>query len=237
MRWLQRLLGGGRVQLDPERQQSLLEEVRHRYGARARIRFADQVDGVTRMLDGDDGLVVAARIVGEVADEAHADLRAQAHDVHRRTGRRLLVHRRNYRPLWKEAGPALRWPLFALPCGFHPYAQVAAAVAVVGGGASRLDRVTDPIPVVTRVFELLDLTTAGWEYGRVRVDTDAAALATRLISTAGQVLAAMDDPPRLPPAIRELMRRNNTLDVYDPTGPRVVDRINPGATMRETLLA
>ncbi|WP_262284345.1 hypothetical protein [Micromonospora sp. MA102] len=237
MRWLRRLLGGGRVQLDPERQQTLLAEVRHRYGAHARTRFADQVDAVTRMLDGDDGLVVAARIVSEVADEAHDDLRAQAHDVHRRTGRRLLVHRRNYRPLWKEAGRALRWPLFALPCGFHPYTQVAAAVAVVGGGATRLDRVTDPTPVVTRVFELLDLTTAGWEYGRVRIDADSAALAARLISTAGQVLAAMDDPPRLPPAVRELMRRNNILDVYDPDGPRVVGRINPGATMRETLLA
>ncbi|MEU1686499.1 hypothetical protein [Micromonospora sp. NPDC005707] len=237
MGWLQRLLGGRRVQLDPERQQTLLREVRHRYGARAQIRFPEQVDAVTRMLSGDDGLVVAARIVSEVADEAHADLLAQAQDIHRRTGRRLLVHRRNYRPLWKEAGRGLRWPLFALPCGFHPYAQVPAAVAVLGGGASRLDRVTDPAPVVTRVFELLDLTIAGWEYGRVRVDTDAATLAARLISTAGQVLAAMDDPPRLPPAVRELMRRNNTLDVYDPNGPRVVHGINPGATMRETLLA
>ncbi|MET8910353.1 hypothetical protein [Micromonospora sp. NPDC004551] len=237
MRWLQRLLGGGRVQLDPERQQALLREVRHRYGAHARIRFPDQVEAVTRELDGDDGLVVATRIVIEVADQAHADLLAQAHDVHRRTGRRLLVHRRNYRPLWKEAGHALRWPLFALPGGFHPYAQVAGAVTVVGGRAARLDRVTDPIPLVTGVFELLDLTTAGWEYGRVRVDTDAAALAARLISTAGRVLATMEDPPRLPPAVRELMRRNNTVDVHDPSGPRVVDAINLGARMRETLLA
>ena len=38
---------------------------------------------------------------------------------------------------------------------------------------------TDPNPLLTRVFEVLDLTTAGWEYGRVRVDTDAAALADR----------------------------------------------------------
>ncbi|MGC3864323.1 hypothetical protein ACPSM1_29520 [Micromonospora chersina] len=237
MRWLRQLLGGRRVQLDPARQQALLRDVQHRYGAGARIRFPDQVEAVSRLLADDDGLVVAARIVSEAAEEAHADLRAQAHDVYRRTGRRLLVHRGNYRPLWKEAGPALRWPLFALPSGFHPYAQVAAAVAVVGGGAPRLDRVTDPNPLVTRVFELLDLTTAGWEFGRVRVDTDAAALADRLISTAGQVLAAMDDPPRLPPAVRELMRRNNTVDVYDPASPRVVGRINPGARMRETLLA
>ncbi|MEW2378055.1 hypothetical protein AB0883_18385 [Micromonospora sp. NPDC047812] len=236
MRWLQRLLGGGRVQLDPGRQQALLRDVQHRYGAHAQIRFPEQVEAITGMLNGDDGLVVAARIVSQVADEAYADLQAQAHDIHRRTGRRLLVHRRNYRPLWLEAGPALRWPLIALPSGFHPYAQVAAAVAVVGSQAPRLDRVTDPNPLVTHVFEVLDLTTASWEYGRVRIDTDAAALADRLISSAGQILAAMDDPPRLPPAVRELMRRNNTLDVHDPTGPRAVGAINLGARMRERLL-
>ncbi|MER7893744.1 hypothetical protein ABTX15_28405 [Micromonospora sp. NPDC094482] len=237
MRWLRRLLGGGRVQLDAGRQQVLLQDVQYRYGARAQIRFSEQVEAVSALLDSDDGLVVAARIVSQVADEAHADLQAQAQEIHRRTGRRLLVHRRNYRPLWKEAGPALRWPLFALPSGFHPYAQVSAAVAVIGSQASRLDRVTDPNPLVTRMFEVLDLTTAGWEYGRVRVDTDAAGLADRLISSAAQVLAAMDDPPRLPPAVRELMRRNNTLHVHDPAGPRAVGAINLGATMRERLLA
>ncbi|MEV4813141.1 hypothetical protein [Micromonospora avicenniae] len=236
MRWLRRLLGGGRVQLDPERQQALLRDVQHRYGARTQVRFPEQIEAVTGLLDGDDGLVVAARIVSQVADEAHADLQAQAHEIHRRTGRRLLVHRRNYRPLWKEAGQALRWPLFALPSGFHPYAQVAAAVTVVGGRASRLDRLTDPNPLVTRVFEVLDLTTAGWEYGRVRVDSDAATLVDRLITSAGQVLAAMDDPPRLPPPVRELMRRNNTLDVHDPTGPQTVGRFNLGARLRERLL-
>ncbi|MFE9694972.1 hypothetical protein [Micromonospora sp. NPDC005806] len=236
MRWLRQLLGSRRVQLNPGRQQALLRDVRHQYGARSQVRFPEQVEAITRMLNDDDGLVVAARIVSEAADEAHADLQAQAHDVHRRTGRRLLVHRRNYRPLWKEAGPALRWPLFALPCGLHPYAQVTAAVAVVGSRAPRLGRVADPNPLLARVFEVLDLTIAGWEYGRVRVDTDAAALADRLISTAGQVLAAIDDPPRLPPPVRELMRRNHTLDVHDPTGPRVVGVINLGARMRETLL-
>ncbi|MDT0530280.1 hypothetical protein RM555_14910 [Micromonospora sp. DSM 115977] len=238
MRWLQRLLGGGRVQLDPERQQALLRDVQHRYGAHAQLRFPEQVQAVAGMLNGDDdGVVVAARIVSQVADEAYVDLQAQAQDVHRRTGRRLLVHRRNYRPLWMEAGRALRWPLFTLPSGLHPYAQVAAAVAVLGGQADRLDRVTDPNPLVTHVFEVLDLTTAGWEYGRVRVDTDAAALADGLITGAGQILAAMDDPPRLPPPVRELMRRNNTLDVHDPASPRVVGGFNPGARMREQLLA
>ncbi|MEU8328782.1 hypothetical protein [Micromonospora sp. NPDC048839] len=236
MRWLRRLLGGRRVQLDPARQQALLRDVQHRYGVHAQIRFTEQVEVLTATLDSDDGLVVAAQIVGQVADEAHVDLQSQAQEIHRRTGRRLLVHRRNYRPLWKEAGPALRWPLFALPSGFHPYAQVAAAVTVVGSRAPRLDRVTDPNPLLTRVFEVLDLTTAGWEYGRVRVDTDAAALADRLISSAGQVLAAMDDPPRLPPAVRELMRRNNTVAVHDPAGPRAVGGINLGAKMRENFL-
>ena len=126
------------------------------------------------MLDGDDGLVVAAGIVGSSPTRPSAELLAQAFDLPRRTGRRLMVDRRNYRPLWKEAGPQLRWPLFALPCGFHPYAQVAAAVTVVGARASRLERVTDPDPLLAHVFEVLDLTAAGWEYGRVRVDIDAA---------------------------------------------------------------
>ncbi|MFI7552519.1 hypothetical protein ACN26Z_01430 [Verrucosispora sp. WMMD703] len=236
MRWLRQLLGSKRVQLDPGRQQALLRDVRHRYGVGSPARFSEQVEAITRILNDDDGLVVAARIVSEVADEAHADLQAQAHDVHRRTGRRLLVHRRSYRPLWKEAGPALRWPLFALPGGLHPYVQVSAAVSVVGSRAPRLGQVTDPDLFLARVFEVLDLTIIGCEYGQVRVDTDVAALADRLISTAGQVLAAIDDPPRLPPPVREAMRRNNTLDVHDPTGPRVVGGINLGARMRETLL-
>lgn len=236
MRWLRRLLGSRQVQHDPGRQEALLQDLRHRFGARVQVRFSDQVDAVTRLLDGDDGLSVAARIVREVADEAHADLLAQAFDLHRRTGRRLTVHRRNYRPLWREAGPDLRWPLFALPCGFYPYAQVAAAVTTVGARARRLARVTDPNPLLTHMFEVLDLTAAGWEYGRVRVDTDAAFLANRLISTAGQIRAAMDEPPPLPPPARELMRRNNTVDVHDPTGDRVVSAINLGAEMRATLL-
>lgn len=237
MRWIQRLLGGGRVHLDPERQQALLRDVQHRYGVHAHTRFPTQVEAVTGLLNDDDGLLVATRIVSQIADEAHADLQAQANDIHRRTGRRLLVHRRNYLPLWREAGPALRWPLFGLPCGFHPYIHVAAAVEVVGDRADRLDRVTDPDPLLTRLFEVLDLTTAGFEYGGVRVDTDAAGLADQLITSAGKVLTAMDDPPRLPPPVREFMRRNDTLDVHDPSSPRTVGGINLGARMRERLLA
>ncbi|AVT28329.1 hypothetical protein C6361_01145 [Plantactinospora sp. BC1] len=237
MRWFQRLLGRRQIQHDPARQEALLQDLRHRFGAGGQVRFADQADAVSRLLDGDDGLLVAARVVGEFADAAHADLLAQAAELYRRTGRRLVVDRRNYRPLWREAGPQLRWPLLALRCDFHPYVQVAGAVAVVGARAPRLVRMTDPSPLLRHVFEVLDLTAAGWEYGRVRADVDAAALANRLISTARQIRAAMDDPPRLPPPARELMRRNNNIDVYDPSGHRVVSAINLGAEMRPALLA
>ncbi|ROT29408.1 hypothetical protein [Micromonospora sp. HM5-17] len=237
MRWFRQLLGRRQVQPDPARQQALLQDVRHRFGAHLRVPFAEQAEAVTRVLDGDDGLVVAAGILREVADEAHAALHAQVAELFRRTGRRFIVNRRNYRPLWREAGAELRWPLFTLPCGFHPYAQVAAAVTVVGARAPRVVRVVDPMPLLAHVFEVLDLTAAGWEYGRVRVDVDGASLANRLISTARQLRAAMDDPPRLPPPVRELMRRNNTIDVYDPAADRVVSGINLGAELRPALLS
>ena len=47
----------------------------------------------------------------------------------------------------------------------------------------------------------------------------------------------MGDPPPLPPPVRELMRRNNTLDVHDAIANRIVGGFNPGRTMREALLA
>ncbi|BCL16534.1 hypothetical protein GCM10017556_42730 [Micromonospora sagamiensis] len=237
MRWLQQMLGKKQVQHDPGRQEALLQDVRHRFGARVQVRVSEQVDAITRLLDGDDGLSVAARVLHEFAEDAHTDLLAQAYELHRRTGRRLIVDRRNYRPLWREAAPALRWSLFELPSGFHPYVQVAAAVTVVGSGASRYVETTDPKPVLTHLFEVLDLTIVGWEYGRVRVDTEAATLAYRLIMAARDIRAAMGDPPPLPPPVRELMRRNNTVDVLDPAGSRVVGGFNPGAEMRAALLA
>ncbi|WP_320066071.1 hypothetical protein [Micromonospora sp. RTGN7] len=236
MRWLRLMLGGKRVQLDPGRQEALLDEVRHRFGTGGQAAIPDQVAAVIRALDGDDGLAAATRIVREVAEEAHAALLAQAFDLHRRTGRRLVVDRRNYRPLWQAAERELRWPLFALPGGFHPYVQVAAAVTVVGARASRAVQATDPGALLAHVFELFDLTVAGWEYGRVRVDTDAASLVERLISTARQLRAAMEGPPPLPPAVRELMRRNNTVDVHDPAEDRVVGAVNLGADLRSSLL-
>ncbi|MEO3743996.1 hypothetical protein [Plantactinospora sp. B5E13] len=239
MRWLQRLLGGKKqVEFDPARQEALLQDVRQRFGARAQVRFPDQVDTVTRLLgdDGDDGLLVAARVVREFADEAHTDLLGQAAELYRRTGYRLVVDRRNYRPLGREAGAHLRWPLFGLRCGLHPYAQVAAAVTVLGQRAERLVKVTDPFPPLAQVFEVLDLNTNGWEHGRVRVDTDAAGLAHRLIAAARDIRAAMDDPPPIPPSAREMMRRNNSVHVFDPQADRVVGAINLGGELRPALL-
>jgi hypothetical protein len=46
----------------------------------------------------------------------------------------------------------------------------------------------------------------------------------------------MSKEPPLPPPVRELMRRNNTIDVYAPDAHRIVGGINPGREMREMLL-
>jgi hypothetical protein len=228
MRWLRLGRGGRQVQHDPGREQALLQDVRQRFGAHVRVRFPDQAAEVTRLLDGDDGLFAAADILREFADSAHAQLSAQIG---------FAADRRNYRQLGLAPGPELRWSLFALQCALHPYVQVAAAVTVVGTQARRCVRVTDPVPLLSHLFEVLDLTIAGWEFGHILVDVDAAALADRLVSAARDLRDAMGDPPPLPPPVRELMRRNNTIDVYDPAGYPVVGAINPGRIMRERLLA
>jgi hypothetical protein len=236
MRWFRFGLDRRQVQHDPARLQALLHEARNRFGPRSPAAFSDQGDAVVRLLEGDDGLLVAVDIVREFADTAQAELLAQATDLRRRTRQELTVHRRNYRPLWRAAEGRLRWTLFTLPGGLHPYVQVTAAVTVIGSRARRAVEVTDPDPLLAHLFEILDLTIAGWEYGRVRVDTDAVALANRLISTAQQLRAAMAKPPSLPPPVRELMRRNNSIDVCDPAGNRVVGTCNPGRQLRESLL-
>ncbi|GGL10009.1 hypothetical protein [Mangrovihabitans endophyticus] len=235
MRWFG--LGRRRVEQDPQRQHALLHELRHGFGPQQQLPFADQAEQVTRLLDGDDGLAVASEIVREVADAAHQEMLAQADHLHRQTGAGVRVDRSNYRPLWRDAGRWLRWPLFALPGGLHPYVHVAAAAPTIGAGARRAVRVTSAEPLLDRMFEVLDLTVAGWEFGRVRVDTDAATLAVRLISATRALHDAMSEPPPLPPPVRELMRRNNSVDVLDPRADRVVGTFNPGKTMRETLLA
>jgi hypothetical protein len=228
---------GKRVEHVPGRREELLLEIRQRFGPHVQGRFGDQADAIGRLLDGDDGLSVAAEVVREFAEAAHLDLLSQAAELHRRTGWGLVVDRRNYRPLWRDAGSELRWPLFGLPGGLHPYVQVAAAVTVLGDQARRAMKVTDPVPVLAQVFEVLDLTLLGWEFARVRVDADYAGLADRLIVTARDLRDAMGDPPPLPEPVRELMRRNNTLDVHDAIANRIVRGFNPGKTMREALLA
>jgi hypothetical protein len=236
MRWFRRAPAERPAEPDRARQEALAQEIRHRFGADTQIRYHDQVDALTPVLDGDDGLCVAVRVVHDTAEQAHAEVLAQVAEVNRRLGRGYALDGRNYRPLWRQAGPDLRSPLFALPCGFHPYVHLAAALAVLGVHPHRCVRLTDPAVLLAHVFEVLDLTTAGWEFGRVPVDTDAAHLASRLISAAKQIRTAMAEPPPLPPAIRELMRRNNTTEVYDPTGRTVIGGINVGAEMRPAFL-
>lgn len=233
-----RLFGLGRRQVehDPSREAALLRQAREQFGVHVQGRFPDQADAVARLLDGDDGIAAATAMLSEFADAAHADLHAQAVELHRRTGHGLTVDRRNYRPLWQAAGPQLRWPLFALPGGLHPYVQVTGAVTVIGTHAKRAVRVTDPFPLLAHLLEVLDLTIDGWEYGRVFVDIDAATLGDKLINAARDLRDAMGEPPPLPPPVRELMRRNHTIDVHDATGVRV-GGFNPGKRMREALLA
>jgi hypothetical protein len=237
MRWFRLGSGKRQVQQDPAQQVALLEEVRHRFGPQVQATFHDQADAVTSALAGDDGLLVACRIVREFADAAYADLRTQNNDLGRRTGYAFDLDRRNYRPVWQAGAAELRWSLFALPGGLHPYIQVSAAVGVIGSEAKRVVRATDPYPVLAQLLEILDLTIAGWEFARIRVDTDAATLAHRLIDTARDIRAAISDEPPLPAPVRELMRSNRTVEVYAPDAHRVVATFNPGKEMREQFLA
>lgn len=237
MRWLRR--GPGKRQSPPDdgRQRELLLQVRQGFGGQHPAPFPAQADAVVQLLAGDEGPAVAAEVLREFADGAETELLTQVADLHRRTGRGFLVDRRNYRPLWRDAGPELRWSLFVLPNGLHPYVQISAATTVIGARAQQAVRVTAPEPLLAHLFETLDLIIVGWEYGRVRVDVDAATLAGRLIATARDLRAAMSAPPPLPEPVRELMRRNHTVDVLDPAGTRIVGGFNPGKTMREALLA
>jgi hypothetical protein len=236
MRWFR--FGGQRVQHDPGQQQALARQVRDGFGGHVAMPFAEQARAVTGLLEGDDGLVVAAGILREFADAAHADLSAQVADLLRRGARGFAVDRRNYRPLWRDAGSWLRWSLFELPGGPHPYVHLAGAVTALGAQPRRAVKVLDPEPVLATVFEALDLVIAGWEFGRVRIDTDGAGLAAQLIGTARDLRAALpDEPPPLPPPVRELMRRNNSVTVLDPATEQPVATFNPGKEMRESLLA
>ncbi|BEL03158.1 hypothetical protein Q0Z83_013490 [Actinoplanes sichuanensis] len=228
MRWFR--FGSGRQQTgqDPARQQDLYRELRERFGPHVPGRFTDQADQAVALLDGDDGIVVAAIVLREFADAAFAATAGQG----------FQVDRRDYRWAWQGAGPRLRSPLAGGP-GFplHPYVHVAAAVTVIARQAGRLVKVTDPQPVLAHVLEILDLITASWEYGRVVPDVDTANLGSAAIDAAREIRGAMSDAPPLPSGIREQMRRNNTVDVWDPAANRIVGGFNPGKAMREALLA
>ncbi|GAA2702090.1 hypothetical protein [Actinoplanes palleronii] len=230
MRWL-RGIGKRRDPQDPARQQEILRELQHRFGPHAPGKFAAQVAQATALLEGIDGVVVAAAVLREFADGAATNIAAQC----RALG--LTPDRRNYRALWETAGKRMNSPLFASPSGMHPYVHVAAAVTVVGGQAAQTVRAVDPLPVLTHLFEVLDLTIAGWEFGRVLVDVNGATLAVNLITAATAIRGEMSDPPPLPAATRAQMRRNNSVNVLDPAVSRIVGQWNPGKQMRECLLA
>lgn len=236
MRWFRRTRADKPGDLDPGRQEALVREIRSGFGPAPQLQNRDRADALTSLLDGDVGLAVAVRIVRDVSDEAYAEVLARVAEINKGSGRPYTMDGRNYRPLWRQTGPELRPSLSALPGGFHPYVHLAAALAVITVHSRRCVRLTEPRPLLANVFELLDLTTAGWEFGGVPVDADAADLANRLITAAQRIRTAMPDPPPLPPAVRELMRRNNTTVVRDSTGGTVVGGVNLGAQLRSTLL-
>ena len=77
---------------------------------------------------------------------------------------------------------------------------------------------------------------SGWEFGRIVVGAEAADLAIRLIDAATQLRRTEDEPPPLPPGIREVMRSNRTTDVHDPAGA-VIGGINVGEQTRRNFLS
>ncbi|WIM93435.1 hypothetical protein ACTOB_005412 [Actinoplanes oblitus] len=230
MRWL-RGLGKKRIEQDPMRQQQLLGELRQRFGPHAPGKLADQAAQAASLLTGVDGVVVAAMVLREFADSAHASVAAQSAALG------LPVDRRNYRPLWESAGKRLKSPLFTAAHGLHPYVHVAAAVQAVGAQPADTVRGTAPVPLLTHMFEVLDLTLAGWEFGRILVDVDGATLAVNLITAATAIRNEMSDPPPLPAPARTQMRSNKSVNVLDPAVSRIVGQWNPGKQMRECLLA
>ncbi|BCJ39920.1 hypothetical protein GCM10010168_27790 [Actinoplanes ianthinogenes] len=230
MRWF-RGLGKKRIEQDPIRQQELLAELRQRFGPHAPGKLAAQAGQAASLLTGIDGVAVAATVLREFADGAYANV------AHQSAALGMPADRRNYRPLWESAGKRLRSPLFTTPHGLHPYVQVAAAVQAIGAQPADTILVTAPVPLLTHMFEILDLTLAGWEYGRILVDVDGATLAVNLITAATAVRNEMSDPPPLPAPARTQMRSNKSVNVLDPAVSRIVGQWNPGKQMRECLLA
>ena len=225
MRWFRRKAAGRAVLVDPARQEALLADVRQRYGAHVAGGWQQQAASLAQALTGDDGLSVATRIVHDTAEHAYADVQAQVRG-HR-------VDRRDYRALYRQMGPHLRYRLTELP--LHPYVHLSAALTAVEADAKRALVLTDPNLLLAHTLELLDLTVSGWEFGRVPATADAARLVSRLIAAATRMRLTEDDPPPLPPGIREVMRSNRATDVYDHSGARV-GTINVGAETRQSFL-
>jgi hypothetical protein len=230
MRWFRRKPAGGPLLVDPARQEALIADIRRRFGGHVQVRFREQVDALVPLLNDDDGLTVATRIVHTSAEQAYADVRAQA------TARGLGVDRRSYRALYRQLGADLRYPLAQLPSGFHPYVHLGAALAAIRVRPKRAMVLTDPNWLLIHTLELLDLTVSSWEFGRVLVSADAADLATRLIAAATQMRLTEDEPPALPPGIREVMGSNRTTNIYDQSGT-VIGGINVGEQTRQSFLA
>ena len=230
MRWFRRKPADGPLLADPARQGALIADIRRRFGGHVQVRFREQVDALVPLLHDDDGLTVATRIVHGTAEEAYADVQAQA------AARGLGVDRRNYRALYRQLGPDLRYRLAELPSGFHPYVHLGAALVAIAARPKRALVLTDPNWLLVHTLELLDLTVSGWEFGRVPVDADAADLANRLIAAATQLRLTEDEPPALPPGVREVMRSNRITEIYDRSGA-VIGSINVGERTRRSFLA
>lgn len=229
MRWFRRKPADKPLVVDPIRQEALIADVRRRFGGHVPVRFPDQVGALAQLFTDDDGLAVATVIVHRTAEQAYADVQAQA------AARGLGVDRRTYRALYRQMGPDLRYRLAELPGGFHPYVHLGAALAAIEVHTKRAMVVTDPNWLLVHTLELLDLTVSGWEFGRVPVSAEAADLVGRLIAAAMRMRLTEDEPPALPPGIREVMRSNRTTGVYDRTGA-LIGTINVGELTRSSFL-